>query len=58
MAEILKGKPVSDYKKGIVLAEVDNMRESGVFPKLAIVRIGENEDDLSYERSVIKQIDK
>ena len=58
MAEILKGKPVSDYKKGIVLAEVDNMRESGVFPKLAIVRIGENEDDLSYERSVIKQFDK
>lgn len=58
MAELLKGKPVSDYKKGIVLAEVDNMRYRGIFPRLAIVRIGENPDDLSYERSVIKQFEK
>ena len=58
MAEILKGRPVSDHKKGVVLAEVDNMRGYGVYPKLGIVRIGENESDLSYERSVTKQFEK
>ena len=34
------------------------MRERGVVPTLAIVRVGEREDDLSYERGALKRCDK
>lgn len=55
MAEILKGMPVVKHMKESQLEQVEKLRENGVIPKLAIVRIGEKPDDLSYERGVIKR---
>lgn len=34
------------------------LRERGVVPTLAIVRVGEREDDLSYERGALKRCEK
>lgn len=55
MAELLKGAPVA---AGIVLdlaERVGRLRSRGVVPKLAIVRVGAREDDLSYERAAEKR---
>lgn len=52
---ILKGAEVSAKIKGQVqeaLARLD-----GRVPKLAIVRVGENPDDMSYERGAIKKME-
>ena len=47
MAEILKGMPVVKHMKESQLEQVEKLRENGIIPKLAIVRIGEKPDDLS-----------
>lgn len=55
MADILYGKPVADalIKRTEELVAV--CRERGVDPTLAILRVGEKNDDLSYERSAMKR---
>ena len=35
--------------------KITELKEKEIFPKLAIVRVGEREDDLSYERGVYKR---
>lgn len=55
MAEILKGKPVADAISEEVKAEVSRLNGQGIKPTLAIVRVGEREDDLSYERGAMKR---
>lgn len=52
---LLRGAEVSAAIKGHVtekLAELD-----GVIPKLAIIRVGERPDDLSYERGAMKKME-
>lgn len=55
MAEILKGKPVADAINEEVKSEVERLKGQGINPTLAIVRVGEREDDLSYERGAMKR---
>ena len=55
MAELLKGKPVADALTEEVAARVERLREHGVQPTLAIVRVGERPDDVSYERGASKR---
>lgn len=52
--ELLKGKDVVSK----INTEIKNELEAfnGYIPHLAIVRVGENPDDLSYERSAIKKL--
>lgn len=57
MSEILKGKAVADAISEKVSAEVVKLKEKGIIPTLAIVRVGEREDDLSYERGAMKRCD-
>ena len=55
MAEILRGKEVAaaiNERAGKLAAE---LAEKGVKPTLAIVRVGEKEDDISYERGAVKR---
>ncbi len=54
MTEIFKGKPVIDSLNLRLRQKTDAMRAAGVRPTLAIIRVGENEDDMAYERSAIK----
>ena len=55
MAEILKGAPVTAALNEKMTVEVAKLREAGVVPTLAILRVGERDDDLSYERGAMKR---
>jgi len=50
MAKLLRGKEVADALLENLKIRVDLLREKGVVPTLAIVRVGENPGDLSYEK--------
>ena len=54
MAEIWKGKAVADALNEKMAADVAALKEKGVVPTLAIFRVGERADDLSYERGAMK----
>ena len=54
MAVLLTGKAVSNAVKERVAEGVKTLAQSGITPTLAILRVGERPDDLSYERSAIK----
>ena len=52
-----RAKPVvealtQEYKK-----QADELKSRGVVPALAIVRVGKREDDLAYERGIIKRFE-
>lgn len=49
----LRGKKVSDGIEEYVSKELETL---SFVPKLAIVRVGENPDDMSYERSATKKL--
>lgn len=53
MTEILKGKPVSDAVKADVADRALKLKKEGISPLLVIVRAGEREDDIAYEKRVI-----
>jgi len=55
MAEILKGAPVTAALNEKMTAEVAELKTKGVVPTLAIFRVGERDDDLSYERGAMKR---
>lgn len=57
MAEILLGKPVADALAEDITARAAVLAEAGHQPKLAILRVGERPDDLTYERSAMKRAD-
>lgn len=58
MAELLKGKAVADAITEKIQGQVAQLKEKGVEPTLAIVRVGENPSDLSYERGALKRAEK
>ena len=58
MAEILKGKPVADAIKADVAERADHLISEGILPTLAILRAGECEDDIAYERRIIKNCEQ
>lgn len=55
MAIELRGKPVADAIGEELAPRIAALKESGVEPLLAIVRVGEREDDLAYERGAEKR---
>lgn len=57
MSEILKGKPVADSISSDVKTEVSELTLKGIAPKLAIIRVGDKPEDISYEQSAIKRMD-
>lgn len=56
MGELLKGKAVADAITLEVKSSVEELIEKNIHPKLMIVRVGERQDDLSYEKSAIKRM--
>ena len=58
MAEIWKGAPVAAALSETVAAEAAELTAKGVLPTLAIFRVGERADDLSYERGAMKRCEK
>ena len=55
MSKLLLGKPVADAMTEDLVVRVEALKAAGVQPVLAIVRVGERPDDLSYERGVTKR---
>jgi len=58
MAKILKGTAVAAAINEATAIEVDKLKQADITPTLAIVRIGEREDDISYERGATKRCEK
>jgi 5,10-methylene-tetrahydrofolate dehydrogenase/Methenyl tetrahydrofolate cyclohydrolase len=58
MANILKGAAVATAINEATAIEVEKLKQSGITPTLAIVRIGERDDDISYERGATKRCEK
>ena len=58
MAELLKGAPVAAALTDALTGRVAKLKEKGVTPTLAILRVGERPDDISYEKGAIKRCEK
>lgn len=55
MAELWKGAPVAAALTGQLTARTEQLTARGVTPTLAIVRVGQRPEDLSYERGALKR---
>ena len=55
MAELLKGAAVVTALNEKMTKEIGELREKGVTPTLAILRVGERDDDISYEKGAMKR---
>lgn len=55
MANLLKGGAVNTAIKEQLIAKVNELKEKDIIPTLAILRVGENESDLSYEKGAMKR---
>ena len=55
MANLLKGAPAAAALNERTAAAAAALREQGTVPTLAILRVGERSDDLSYERGAMKR---
>ena len=51
----LKGAPVSRAIQEDLAGRIAGLREQGVTPALAIIRVGERPDDLTYQRDAVVQ---
>ena len=58
MATTLSGSAVAAALNESLIQRTDALKAKGVQPTLAIVRVGEREDDLSYERGAMKRCEK
>lgn len=58
MAELWKGAPVAAALTERLIPRAQALVEKGVTPTLAIVRVGERPEDLSYERGALKRCKK
>lgn len=57
-AKILKGAEVVEAMNADLLTRSESLRADGINPTLAIVRVGERGDDISYERGATKRAEK
>jgi len=54
-ADLLKGADVVSQLNSKMTSKIEKLKEKGVIPTLAIVRVGERPDDISYERTASKR---
>ena len=55
MARILKGNEVAKAINERTLRQVEELKHAGITPTLAILRVGERPDDISYEKGARKR---
>lgn len=51
----LKGMPVVNSLAEKFRNDIEVLKTAGIMPKLAVVRVGEREDDLAYEKGILKR---
>jgi len=54
MAKVLKGNVVAAQIKEDMKKDIEELAKIGKVPTLGIIRLGSNPDDVSYERSIIR----
>ncbi len=57
MAQLLTGKEVVESMNADLIPRIDALRAQGIEPTLALLRVGERPDDLSYERTAKRRAD-
>lgn len=57
MSTVMMGTEISKSMKERLISEVHQLKTLGISPCLAIMRVGEKEEDLSYERSAKKRME-
>lgn len=57
MGELIKGEPVAETIKEVVIADVEGLKAKGINPKLTIIRVGAHTSDLSYEKGALKTME-
>ncbi|MEC4271766.1 tetrahydrofolate dehydrogenase/cyclohydrolase catalytic domain-containing protein [Adlercreutzia sp. R25] len=55
MVKLLTGKEVVAALREDLAARIEHLADAGITPTLAIVRVGERPDDMSYERTAMKR---
>ncbi len=55
MATLLKGAEVVSALNARITADVEQLKNRGTAPALALVRVGERADDIAYERGLLKR---
>lgn len=58
MAQLLKGAPVAAALCEGLKTDIEQLKGAGKEPTLCIVRAGEREDDVAYERAILKRFQK
>jgi len=58
VATLLKGKEVADCISGQLLTKISELKNKGINPTLAIIRVGEKQSDLSYEKGAVNRCAK
>lgn len=58
MTVLLKGIPVSDALTQQTSQRAAELKELGIVPTLAIVRVGENPGDIAYEKGAVKRAEE
>ena len=58
MAQLLKGVPAAAALTEALVQRSEALQSKGVTPTLAILRVGERPDDLSYETGAVKRCEK
>ncbi len=58
MAELLKGALVTASLNESMIKDVEELKKKGIVPTLCIIRVGEEPDDLTYERNARKRCEK
>ncbi len=53
--EELRGAPVARAIMDKTAGEITRLAQAGIMPKLAVFRVGSRDDDIAYERSIIKR---
>ncbi|MDO5716583.1 MAG: bifunctional 5,10-methylenetetrahydrofolate dehydrogenase/5,10-methenyltetrahydrofolate cyclohydrolase [Tissierellia bacterium] len=54
MSQELRGKVVADVIKNNLRNEIEEFKSKGIAPTIAVVRVGENPSDISYEKAIVK----
>jgi methylenetetrahydrofolate dehydrogenase (NADP+)/methenyltetrahydrofolate cyclohydrolase len=55
MAQIFKGKEVAEALNQECMASIQTLLTKQIRPTLALIRVGNNPDDLAYEASIVKK---
>ena len=58
MAQLLKGADVVEALGEKMLKDVSALKEKGITPTLALIRVGERDDDISYEKTAVNRCAK